>query len=103
MQRATGWNLMLSVCLAAPMFAGVARAQDKKPAEKPLDRKALDESIYQNLRGTIDHGASLYNQGDWNGCYRLWEGALMTLKPMLDHRPKLQEAIESGIAEARQD
>ncbi|SRR5579883_2557383 len=103
MQRATRWNWMLAVCLAAPLWVGVAQAQNKKPAEKPLERKALDESVYQNLRGIIDHGANLYNQGDWNGCYRLWEGSLMTLKPLLDHRPKLQEAIEKGIADARQD
>jgi hemoglobin len=94
---------MLAVCLAALLCAGAVQAQDKKPADKPLERKTLDESVYQNLRGIIDHGANLYNQGDWNGCYRLWEGALMTLKPLLDHRPKLQEAIEKGITDARQD
>jgi hemoglobin len=94
---------MLTVCLAALLCAGVGQAQDKKAADRPLERKALDESVYQNLRGLIDHGANLYNQGDWNGCYRLWEGALTTLKPLLDHRPKLQEAIEKGVADARQD
>ncbi|HTU91735.1 MAG TPA: hypothetical protein VMF69_16750 [Gemmataceae bacterium] len=103
MQRVTKRKLAFSAFLAALLLAGIVGAQDKKPAGKPLDRAALDEAVYQSLRGIIDHGADLYNQGDWNGCYRLWEGALMSLKPLLDHRPKLQKAIDDGLAKARQD
>jgi hemoglobin len=86
MQRATKYMMVLSTCLAVLVLAGTARTQDKKPAGKPLDRAALDESIYQSLRGIIDHGADLYNQGDWSGCYRLWEGALMSLKAQVGDR-----------------
>ena len=86
MQRATKRKMAYSALVAALMLAGVVGAQDKKPADKPLEHSTLDESIYQSLRGIIDHGADLYNQGDWNGCYRLWEGALMGLKPLLGDR-----------------
>jgi truncated hemoglobin YjbI len=103
MQKTTSGTKVFAALLAAILATGAAAAQDKKPDSKPLDRKTLDESIYQSLRGVIDHGADLYNQGDWNGCYRLWEGSLMSLKPMLDHRPKLQEAIDGGLSKARQD
>jgi hemoglobin len=103
MQQATKCKKAFAAVLAVLVLAGAAAAQEKKLAAKPLERKTLDESIYQSLRGVIDHGADLYNQGDWNGCYRLWEGALMSVKPMLDHRPKLQEAIDSGLSKARQD
>jgi truncated hemoglobin YjbI len=103
MQRVTKCKIVLSPIVAVLILTGAAAAQEKKPAGKPLDRKTLDEAIYQSLRGIIDHGADLYNQGDWNGCYRLWEGALLSLKPLLDHRPKLQEVIDSGMAKARQD
>lgn len=103
MQQATSCKKVFSAFLAVLVLAGAAAAQEKKPAAKPLDRKTLDESIYQSLRGIIDHGADLYNQGDWNGCYRLWEGALLSLKPMLDHRPKLQGAIDGGLSKARQE
>ncbi len=102
MQRLPRYRLVVAFA-AVLMTTGAAAAQEKKLDTKPLDRKALDESIYQSLRGIIDHGADLYNQGDWNGCYRLWEGALMSLKPMLDHRPKLQEAIDGGLSKARQE
>ncbi len=103
MQGTTRGTNVFAAFLAVILATGATAAQDKKPDSKPLDRKALDESIYQSLRGIIDHGADLYNQGDWSGCYRLWEGALMSLKPMLDHRPKLQEAIDGGLSKARQD
>ncbi len=103
MQKATRYKKAFSTFFVVLVLAGTAAAQDKKPEGKPLDRKALDESIYQSLRGIIDHGADLYNQGDWNGCYRLWEGTLMSLKPLLDHRPKLQESIDGGLSKARQE
>jgi hemoglobin len=96
-------KLLISVFLAGSVLTGAVRAQDMKPTEKSLDLTRAEETIYKNLRGVIDHGANLYNQGDWNGCYRLWEGALMTLKPLLDHRSKLQAAIDTGIGEARKD
>jgi hemoglobin len=102
MQQATKCKKVFSTLLAVLVLAGAAD-QEKRPNGKPLDRKTLDESIYQSLRSIINHGADLYNQGDWNGCYRLWEGALMSLKPMLDHRPKLQETINDGLSKARQD
>jgi hemoglobin len=65
------------------------------------DSKAADKLIFDTLRDVINKGADLYNGGDWNGCYRLYEGALMTLKPALGHRPALQKAIDDGIARAR--
>jgi hemoglobin len=130
MQWGTRWQLAFSACLAALLLAGGARAEDEKPATKSPDRSTLDESIHQNLRGISDHGANLYNQGDWNGCYRLWEGALMGLRPLvgdrqirswaktidtdaygdalkalqsqLGDRPQLKDVIETGLANARQ-
>jgi hemoglobin len=130
MQRVTRWKMMFSTCLTAALLIGPARAEDKKPDAKAPDRSTLDESIYRNLRGIIDHGANLYNQGDWNGCYRLWEGTLMGLRPLLGDRqirswvkaidtdayaeslkalqsqlgdrPQLKDVVETGLANARQ-
>src|SRR5262249_24882733 len=38
--------------------------------------------------------------GDRSGCYRVYQGALLSVRPMLDHRPALQEAITKGLAAA---
>jgi hemoglobin len=131
MQRKTRWPLVFSGCLAM-LLSGGASAQDPdhKSDAKARDRSALHESIHRDLRGIIDHGANLYNQGDWNGCYRLWEGALMGLRPVLGerrlrswaktidtdaygdalknlqsqlgNRPQLKDVIEAGLTNARQ-
>src|SRR5262245_42253787 len=66
-----------------------------------IDRKSADTHAYTTLKDVINHGADLYNGGDWNGCYRLYEGALLALKPFLDHRPELIKAIDEGIAKAK--
>jgi len=95
--------LVLPACLAVLVVTGAARAEDDKSAGGSKDVKGVDGLIYTNLREVINHGADLYNSGDWNGCYRLWEGALMSLKPLLAHRPDLQKAIETGLTNAQQD
>jgi hemoglobin len=90
-------------CLMTAAAAGAVRAEDKKTEAKPLERRSLDENIYQTLHGIINQGADMYNWGDWNGCYRLWEGALMSVRPLFDHRPTLQPIIDKALADARQD
>jgi truncated hemoglobin YjbI len=91
------------VGLTVLIAAGAARAADDKPASGSQDSKALDGLMHTTLKDVINHGADLYNSGDWNGCYRLWEGTLMSIKPLLAHRPSLQKAIETGLANAQQD
>ena len=81
------WPLAFSACCSCCPAARAGSGQEA--GRKTADRSALDESIHQSLRGIIDRGANLYNQGDWNGCYRLWEGAMMALRPVLEHRPNL--------------
>src|SRR5262249_16740467 len=67
-------------------------------------RKVLDQTVYNTLRDLINFkGRELYNNGDHNGCYRLYEGALITLKPLLDHRPALTALIDKGLAEAERN
>jgi hemoglobin len=92
-----------AVCVAVVAAAGAARAQGEKAPPGPLDGKSIDGIVYTNLRDVINRGADLYNSGDWNGCYRMYEGALMMIKPMLGHREKLQDEIAKGIANAQQD
>jgi hypothetical protein len=51
----------------------------------------------------MNRGADLYNRDDFAGCYRLYEGNLMTMRPLLDHRPDLQKAITTALASAERD
>lgn len=91
------------VLLAAVVLAVAAGgAEVNKAANGPLDRAALDATIHKTLREIINQGADLYNGGDTAGCYRLYEGALLTLRPLLDHHPDLQTTINNGVRDARQ-
>jgi len=102
MRTTSRWRpSLMTVCALVLVLTGTAAAQDKGDMPAPLDRKALDGHVYNTLRTVINHGADLYNSGDQNGCYRLYEGALMTLRPLLEHRPELQKAIDAGLDRAR--
>jgi hemoglobin len=108
MSKVFRWQALAAAGLLLALGAGV-RAQEGEPKKgegeprdaAPLDRKALDTRVADSLRDVINHGADLYNSGDWAACYRLYEGALMGLKPLLEHRPELQRAIDTGLATAR--
>lgn len=64
---------------------------------EPLDTAALDRQIFDVLREVHNRGADLHNAGDAIGCYRMYQGGLMALKPLLAHRPATQRAIEDGM------
>jgi hemoglobin len=77
------------------------KKESKEPIPQPGPVKNLDKAIHANLREIINHGAELFNkQGDHYGCYRVWDGSLRTLRPMLEHYPALQKAIDEGLANA---
>src|SRR5258708_32481920 len=52
------------------------------------------------LRDIINRGADLYNGGDRGGCYRLFQGAILAVRPQLDLYPDIQKTIDSGLADA---
>ena len=84
-------------------IAGQTAFADQPRQDEKIDRKTTDAALYNTLREVINKGADLYNNGDMTGCYRLFEGALMTAKPMLDHRPELQKTIVKALAAADRD
>jgi hemoglobin len=86
-----------AVCLLALELQGPTRAADDKPAERP----DLDERVCKALHEVISQGADLYNGGNRGACYHLFAGSLMTLEPLLDHRPNLQQAIRKGLGDAK--
>jgi hypothetical protein len=93
--RQLGWLAAIVLGAAAWSLAGPATAQ------KDGDDKAFEKSIEETLRKVIDLGANIYNkQSDYNGCFRLYEGALLTLKPVLNKYPELQKAIDNAIDQA---
>ena len=79
------------------VFAGTAAFA----ADPAADAKQLDKSIAASLRDVHDRGADLYNVSkDYPAAYRLYEGALLAVKPLLAHRTDVQKNIEDGLAAA---
>ncbi len=108
MRKLLGWSWPPVLAAGALILAlsGPFWAQDKKGSMGGggMVPKAADKVIYSVLREVANHGAELFNkQGDWAGCYRVYEGALLTVKPFLAHRPALQKAIDEGIQKAGQE
>jgi hemoglobin len=86
-------------CLTTAVLAAAVAAAEPRPVSL-ADRAALDRSISDLLYDVINRGAELYNGGNHTACYHLYYGSLMTLKPLLDHRPELQKTIAKGLVEA---
>jgi hemoglobin len=97
--RAVCARWVLVACLVAAGLPAAVRAAEDEPVAG-LDRKELDQRIKGLLARVINRGADLYNGGNPTACAYLYEGTLMTLQPMLDHRPDLQKAVAAGLKRA---
>lgn len=84
------------LAVAAACAVGLAvRADDKPISPADLDKKA-NKAAYD----AADMGTKIYNAGDQTGCLKLYEGTLMTLAAVLDHRPELVKLIKDQMAVA---
>jgi hypothetical protein len=88
----TGGIRFLAAAFALSL-ATAASAQSP-PTFAELDKRAVDV-----LRDVHNRGAELYNRGDPAGCYRMYEGALITVRPFLTHRPVTLNTLDAGLAE----
>src|SRR5262245_56655391 len=95
---------LFAVMTLGVVVSGVAwsatRADDPKPADprpadsKPTERTAADRRAAKGAVDAIGVGSDLYNRGNHEGCYRVYQGAVVALLPGLDHRPKLAEVVK---------
>ena len=69
-----------------PRGRRLALAQRPRFADRPGRRSGRSASA-----------APIYNQGDQAGCYRLYQGTLIAVEPMLGHRPELQQEVAKGL------
>lgn len=90
------------VVVLALVLVAAAPAPENRNG-KPGDTKSVDATLYQTLKEVINRGAELYNAGEPGACYRLFEGSLMSVRPLLDHRPEVQKMIVRGLASAERD
>ena len=72
------------------------RAEDAMPAAGERDGWAR-----QAATEVIKLGAPLFNEGNREGCYRLYEGALVALRGLVSHRPELVALIDAKMTAAK--
>jgi hypothetical protein len=85
----------LTACALAAALSLTAAADDPKLP----DARAFDKLVVDSLRDVHNKGADLYNTAkDFPGAFRMYEGALLTVKPLLVHRPEAQKLIADGMA-----
>lgn len=87
----------LSLALVLSASASLTAAEDPKLP----DTKAFDKTVIDALRAIHNKGADLYNTTkDYPAAYRLYQGALESVKPLLAHRPAAQKLIDDGLTAA---
>jgi hypothetical protein len=85
-------------CGLAVVLAGTAAAAD------PIDPAAFDMLVRDALQDVHNRGADLYNAAkDYPGAYRLYEGSLRAVGPLLGHRPGCRKRIADGLAAAEKE
>jgi outer membrane biosynthesis protein TonB len=93
-------RLLAALALVAALGACSARAADPKLP----DVKAFDKAVIDSLREVHNKGADLYNtSNDHAAAFRLYQGALEAVRPLLAHRPDAQKMIDSGLAAAAKE
>jgi hemoglobin len=87
--------LTTAVCaVACALCAPLAAGQDQGD-------KTFEKNFEAGMREVINRGAAIFNnQGDYAGCYRIFEGALLAVKPLLGGYPALQKKIEAALGNA---
>ncbi len=102
MSRLGGHGALLAgmVWLLAGQHGGIAQQGPGPTAQgtgQPLERLELDRRIVTTVYETALLGTDIYNKGNHEGCYRLYQGCLLALESLLDHRPKLQQMVREKL------
>lgn len=99
MRKLLRWRLVLGACALACALTGMGLAEEK-PAAGAGDHKD-HKQLSDALKAAHNRGADLFNGGDHAGCYRMFQGALLTAKPLVG--ADVQKVIDDGLANAESD
>jgi hypothetical protein len=94
-----GWLVSLATGLLLVVGANPCFAADEAGS---VSTKSIDQDLHLALRDVINLGADIFNQGDQAGCYRLFQGSLMTARSQLGHHPEVQKLIDDGLTRTEQ-
>src|SRR5260221_13242703 len=90
------------ICAAVTVMLVPALAW-AQPGGDALTRREIDARINAQLREVLVQGVNLFNprdkggQADQAGCFRLWQGSLITGGPLLNTRPDLRDKVQAEL------
>jgi hemoglobin len=79
--------------------ATIGGAQDKAPAG--LDRIELDRRIVKIVFDSASLGTEIFNKGNAEGCFRVYQATLMAVQLLLDHRLPLAKMVREKLERAK--
>ncbi len=86
----------------SPLFAFLVVAPAfGADVKTPVGRSTNDRLTLDTLTAIHNRGAALFNGGDPAGCYRLFQGALIAVRPVLPE--DVHEVVDAALAEAERD
>src|SRR5262245_61532822 len=92
------WPLVLTVGVFALMLGQDLGAGEGKPEN---GQAAFNKGVQDGLVKALRVGVDLYNnKRDYGGCYRVYQGSLLAVRPLLAQSPELQQVIDAGFAKA---
>jgi hypothetical protein len=90
------------ILLGSDVLAQTGKTIPPVPARNP-ELLYRPESLYTSLGDVINYGAYLFNDnGDYAGCYRLYQGALISVRPYLVANPNLLKDVDDALQKAEQ-
>lgn len=81
----------LSALVGCLVVSGTTQAQDQPPVK-------MEHPLVSSLKDVITQGATLFNEkNDHAGCYRVYQGALIAVRPYLIDNPKLLAKVDQSL------
>ena len=94
-------RVLTVVLLVMGIGATNIHGQDKEKPP-PLERADLDKLIVKSVYDAASLGTDIFNKGNHEGCYRLYQGTLMVVHPLLkDYRPKLSLSVREKLERSK--
>jgi hemoglobin len=88
--------VVLIVCMAAA--TGRAQQGSGMDKDKGLDWNSLDNRIVKIVYDAAKLGTDIYNKGQVEGCFRLYQGTLLAVHPLLkEYRQPLAKSVKDKM------
>jgi hemoglobin len=71
------------------------------PDDRPIDRAEVDKRVVWSIYEIALKGTEIFNQGKHDECFRLYQGVLTGIEPLLDHRPQLRDSVKQKLERAK--